>query len=303
MTLRRRASTLLLTAAAAGVVLHAQDARPLPSQDALFKTVQDNLIRAERVDYQYAFRERRTDLHTNPFGKLGTGGFSVAEVYPSPTPALTYRRVLERNGVPLTSQELAEQDREYEKRASEVLQRLAAEEPDARRRRDAQAERAAQRGQRRIADVVGALQFKIQGRALYEGVPTIVVTFTPRPGAMPETRQGRIAQKFGGTAWIDEAAMEVMRLEAKAIDDISFGYGLIARLNEGTVATVTRRQVDRDLWLPTQLTIKGRGRAAVFRTLVLDFTADWFDYRRLEGDLLTPFPNARIQGQPGGRPQ
>jgi hypothetical protein len=303
MTLRRRASTLLLTAAAAGVVLHAQDARPLPSQEALFKAVQDNLIRAERVDYQYAFRERRTDLHTNPFGKLGTDGFTVAEVYPSATPALTYRRVLERNGVPLTSEELAEQDREYQKRASEVLQRLAAEEPDARRRRDGQAERAAQRGQRRIADVVEALQFKIQGRALHEGVPTIVVTFTPRPGAMPETRQGRIAQKFGGKVWIDEAAMEVMRLEATAIDDISFGYGLIARLNEGTVATVTRRQVDRDLWLPTQLTIKGRGRAAVFRTLVLDFTADWFDYRRLEGQSLTPFPNARIQGQPGGRPQ
>ena len=55
--------------------------------------MQDNLIRAERVDYQYAFRERRTDLHTNPFGKLGTDGITVAEVYPSATPALTYRRV------------------------------------------------------------------------------------------------------------------------------------------------------------------------------------------------------------------
>jgi hypothetical protein len=303
MTFRCRASALMLTAAAVGVVLHAQDARPLPTQEALFKAVQDNLIRAERVDYQYAFRERRSDLHTNPFGKLGTDGITVAEVYPSATPALTYRRVLERNGVPLASHELAEQDREYQKRASEVLQRLTAEEPDARRRRDREAERAAQRGQRRIADVVNALQFKVEGRALHEGVPAIVVTFTPKRGAMPETRQGRIAQKFGGKVWIDEAAMEVMRMEAKAIEDISFGYGLIARLNEGTVATVTRRRIDNDLWLPTQLTIMGRGRAAVFRTLVLDFTADWFDYRRLEGDSLTPFPNARIQGQPGSRPQ
>ena len=65
---------LILTAVAAGVVLRAQEPRPLPSQDALFKAVQENLIRAERVDYQYAFRERRTDIHTNPFGKLGTGG-------------------------------------------------------------------------------------------------------------------------------------------------------------------------------------------------------------------------------------
>jgi hypothetical protein len=271
--------------------------------DALFKAVQDNLIRAERVDYQYAFRERRTDFHTNPFGKLGTEGVSLADVYPSPTPALTYRRVIERDGVPLSAQQLAEQDREYQKRASEVLGRLAAEQPDAARRREAEAERAAQRGQRRIADVIGALQFKIQGRTVHEGVPAIVVAFTPKPGAMPETRQGRIALKFAGTALIDEAAMEVARVEAKAIDDISFGYGLIARLNKGAVATVTRRRIDRDIWLPTQLTIKGRGRAAVFRTLVLDFKADWFDYRRMEGDSLLPFPHARIQSQSGRRPQ
>lgn len=303
MTSPTRAGVLVLTIVAASVVLRAQDSRPLPSQEALFKAVQDNLVRAERVDYQYAFRERRTDIHTNPFGKLGTGGLTVSDVYPSATPALTYRRVIEHNGVAVTPQELAERDREYHKRASEVLRRLAAEEPDAKRRREREAERAAQRGQRRIADVVDALQFKIEGRAVHQGVPAIVVTFTPKPGAMPETRQGRIAQKFGGTVWIDEAAMEVMRLEAKAIEDISLGYGLIARLGKGTVATVTRRRVGGDLWLPTQLTMKGRGRAAVVRSLVIDFTADWFNYRRLEGDSPTPFPDARVQSESGRRPQ
>lgn len=298
-----RAAALIVTAVAAGTFPRAQESRPLPSQETLFKAVQDNLIRAERIDYQYAFRERRTDIHTNVFGKLGTGGYTVSDVYPSATATLTYRRTIERNGVALSAKELAEQDSAYRKHASEVLQRLAAEEPDAKRRGEAEGERAAQRGQRRIADVINALQFKVQGRAVHEGVSAIVVTFTPNPRAMPETRQGRIAQKFGGTAWIDEAAMEVMRLEAKAIDDISFGYGLIARLGAGTVATATRRRIDGDLWLPTQLTIKGRGRAAVFRPLVIDFKADWFDYRKLEGNSLTPFTDARVEGEPGSRPQ
>jgi hypothetical protein len=303
MTLLIRAAALMVTAAIAGVGPRAQEPRPLPSPEALFKAVQDNLIRAERIDYQYAFRERRTDIHTNPFGKLGTDGTTVTDVYPSATAALTYRRTIERNGVPLSPQALAEQDREYQKRAAEVLKRLASEEPDAKRRREREAERAAQRGQRRIADIVNTLRFKIEGRAEHEGVPAIVVSFTPRPEAMPETRQGRIAQKFSGIVWIHEAEREVMRLEAKAIDDISFGYGLIARLGEGTVATVTRRRIDGDVWLPTQLTIKGRGRAAVFRTLVIDFKADWFDYRKLEGDSPTPFLDAGIQRESGRRPQ
>jgi hypothetical protein len=275
----------MLMAGVAAAVLHAQDARPLPTQEALFNAVRDNLIRAERVDYQYAFTERRTDIHTNPFGKLGTGGFTVSHVYPSATAALTYRRVIERNGMPLTSSELAQQDREYQQRASEVLKRLASQEPDPKRRADAEAGRAAERGQRRVADIIGALHFTVEGRSLYEGIRAIVVTFRPNPGAMPETRQGR------------------MRLDATAVDEISFGYGLIARLDEGTVGTLTRRRIDRDIWLPTQVTIKGRGRAAVFRTLTLDFTADWFAYRRLEGDSPTPFPDARIQRQSGGRPQ
>ena len=302
MTVVARATTGFAVVAAS-VLLQAQEPRPLLPQDELFKAVRENLIRAERIDYQYAFKERRTDIHTNPFGKLGTGGVTVSEVYPSATAPLTYRRVIARNGVALTPQELAEQDREYQRRASELLRRLAAEEPDAKRRRDLEEDRAAERGQRRIADVVATLEFKVAGRAVRDGVPTIMVTFTPRPSARPETRQGRIAQKFSGTVWIDEAAHEVIRVEAKAVDDISFGYGLIARLGEGTVATVTRKRVDRNLWLPTQLTINGRGRAAVFRSLVIDFTADWYDYRRLEGDSPTPFLDARVQREPGGRPQ
>ena len=298
-----RTSVVVLAAIATGAVGRAQDPRPLPDQEALFKAVQDNLVRAERIDYLYAFKERRSDIHTNPFGKLGTGGISEWEVYPSPTPQLTYRRLIARNGVPLTPQELAEQDRAYQERATDVLRELAAEEPDEKRRREGAAARAAERGQRRIADITNALQFQMGGRTVYQGVPSIVVTFTPKRGAMPETRQGRIAQKFAGTVWIDEAAAEVTRLEAKAIDDISFGYGLIARLNKGAVATATRRRIDRDIWLPTQLTIDGRGRAAIFRTLVLDFKADWFDYRRLQGDSPTPFPDARVQREAGRRPQ
>lgn len=287
----------------ASFLLSSQDSRPLPVPEDLYRTVQENLARAERVAYLYAFKERRTDVHTNPFGRIGTGGTSVFDVYPSATRGLTYRRLIERNGVAAGAQELAEQDRQYRARATDVQRRLVAENPDEGRRREADLERARQRGQRRIDAVVDTLQFRVEGRTVYEGVPAIVVSFTPRPDARPDTREGRTAQKFAGRVWIHEAAAEVMRVEARSIDDISFGFGLVARLGEGTEATLTRRPVERDLWMPTQLTLKGRGRAAVVRTLVIDFTVDWFNYQRLEGDSATPFPDARVQRQPGGGPQ
>lgn len=281
----------------------AQDERPLPVPEVLYRTVKDNLVRAESVTHLYAFKERRTDVHTNPFGRIGTGGTRVYDVHPSPRRALTYRRLIERNDVQVGAEQLAEQDRQYRARVAEVQRRLAAEDGDERRRLEADLARAGQRRQRRIEEVIDALQFKVEGRTMYDGVPAIVVSFAPKPGVRPRTREGRTARNFAGKVWIHETAAEVMRLEARSIDDISFGFGLVARVRKGAEATVTRHPVEGGLWMPTQLTLKGRGRAAVFRALVIEFAVDWFDYRRLDGDSATPFLDSRVQRQPGGGPQ
>ena len=62
-----------------------------------------------------------------------------------------------------------------------------------------------------------ALQFKVS-RAVHDGVPAIVVTFTPsRDAGDPPGAHCAEVRRHGDR----QAAMEVMRLEAKAIEDIS----------------------------------------------------------------------------------
>ena len=143
----------------------------------------------------------------------------------------------------------------------------------------------------------------MKGRTTRDGVSAIVVTFTPKPNARPTTRQGRTAQKFAGTIWVDEAALEVMRVEAKSTDDITYGGGFVARLDQGTTATLTRRRVGGDVWMPTELTLAGNGRAVLFRKLVVDYAIQWFDYRRLPQESLTPFLDAGVHGEASRRPQ
>jgi hypothetical protein len=265
--------------------------KPLPDFDLLRQKTRENLARAQRTQHLYAFKERRTEIHANIFGRVGTDGTRVQEVYPSLTRGLTYRRVIERDGVPVSAAELAQQDRDYRERAEEILRRGGSRSEE-QRRRDTM-----------IEDVVDALQFKLQGRAVRDGVQVVVVTFAPRPGARPSTRQGRIAQKFTGTVWIHEELFEVMRVEARAIDDLSYGFGIIARLDEGTTALLVREPIEGGLWMPTQLRLKGRGRAALVRRLVIDYAVDWFDYRRLPGDSPAPFLDPRVQGEAGSRPE
>jgi hypothetical protein len=116
-------------------------------------------------------------------------------------------------------------------------------------------------------------------RERIDGRDVIVVLFEPKPEAKPQTREGRLAKVLKGTIWVDEAAREVMRAEATAIDDVSYGFGMIARLNKGATMSLTREQVDGDVWLPTSIRFSGEGRALMFRKLTVNHVIEWFDYR------------------------
>jgi hypothetical protein len=225
---------------------------PLPEAEAFLERTRMNLARSQREQGRYGYKERRTELHTNPFGRLGTGGTLLYDVEPGPEAGVFYRRLLERDGMPVP---------------------------------DATAEKIDRRGRTTgardsIDDVAGTLQFELQRREIVEGRPAIAVRFSPRRDAKPQTREGRLAKLFSGTIWIDEAAHEVMRIEGTAIDDMSYGFGIVARLNEGTTAKVERRRVDDSIWLPTSLRIVGQGRAILFRKLNIDFAIDWLDYHK-----------------------
>jgi hypothetical protein len=229
-----------------------QPSRPLPDEEAFFKAVRENLARATREQNRYGYTERRAELHMNPFGRLGTGEMRVYEVTPGPDPSVYFRRLLERDGTPV---------------------------PDS--RPEKQERRLRTRGPSAVDDTVATLRFAIDRRETRNGRDHIVIRFEPRPDADPQTREGRMARAFKGMIWVDEAAREVVHVEAVAVDDISYGFGLIVRLNEGTVVTLTRERIDADIWLPTSLRFKGNGRALLFRKLTVDLVIEWFDYRRV----------------------
>jgi len=237
------------TIAVAASFLAAQE-RPLPDPESFYEEVRANLARSNDVQYDYAYKERRTELHMNPFGRLGTGEVLLYEVTPGPNERIYFRRLVERGGDPVKDSR-----------------------PERQERRPTTG--------RSLNDVVATLKFTIAGRERVNGRDTIVVTFEPRPGARPQTRQGNIAKVLKGTIWVDEAAREVIRADATAIDSVSFGGGLIARLNEGAHVTFTRERVDANVWLPTSIRMKGDGRALLsIRRMEIDYFMEWFDYRR-----------------------
>ena len=268
--------------------------------ERFFDDVRARLTEATRLEDAYFFRERRTEINTNPFGRLGTGDIELYEVYPSETPGLTYRRLVAENGVPLSDAELAEQDREYHARAAEVRRRQAEEATELARmtpeelaaRERERAERA-ERAREQTEDILASLRFTVEGREMFEGRPAVVLAFGPAPDANPETRRGDLARKFGGRVWIDEAAREVRYAEAPSVDSISFGLGLAARISDGAAATLRRDPIDEGVWMPTSVTLVGSGRAVLFlRGLTIDYSVEWFDYTAIAAVTLPGAPDA-----------
>src|SRR5688500_12353476 len=92
-------TALILAFAALAAHGLAQNSK-LPDQDAFLRQSREALARSQQLWHRYAYKERRTDLHMNPFGRMGTGGTRVLEVRPSADVRLTYRREIERNGLP-----------------------------------------------------------------------------------------------------------------------------------------------------------------------------------------------------------
>jgi len=227
----------------------APDPQRLPDREPFFAAVRQNLERAQNAQREFAYTERRTELSFNPFGRLGTSGTRVFDVAPNPDGSIA-RRLLEKDGKPV---------------ADAPLERIS---------------RRAPRGRSMVDDVVATLDLTIDHREMLDGRPAIVLTFKPKPDARPQTREGRIARSFTGRIWIDEQAAEVAKVDAVAVDSISFGYGLIAHMNEGSTVTAVRRAVDRDIWLPVSVRFSGEGRALLFRKLTINFAVDWFNYRR-----------------------
>jgi len=237
------------------VVLSAQPAPTLPDHETFVRETRNNLAKSQREQYRFSYKERRTELHTNPFGRLGSGGTVVYAVTPTEGGNVIVRRLIERDGKPVTDGPVQKTD--LTERAERPTKKSGLE------------------------DSVEMLQFALDRRETVGGRNKIIVTFKPKPDAKPETSEGRIAKLFTGSVWVDEDRREVERIEATAIDDISIGMGLIARLNEGTKATLTREPIDGSIWLPTSIRFVGQGRALLFRRLNIDQRIEWFDYKRI----------------------
>jgi hypothetical protein len=261
--------------------------RPLPDHDTFAAQVRKHLATDEERQSGYMFVERRVEQKLDGSSRPTSESVKVFEVYPGLPGEDRYRRLIEEDGRQLVPDKLARQDRErredvesYAKsQASESRRQKAAREHDKARRRYAAA----------VDDLFRIYDIRMIGRESIDGHDTIVSTLMPKDAVKPQTDDGKIMRHFKARAWISESDYELVRVEIEAIRDLSFGFGLLARVHKGTVATYERRKVNDEVWLPAKVTWTASGRLLLVRRMRLRGISEFSGYRKFTVDTSTTY--------------
>lgn len=182
-------------------------------------------------------------------------------------------RTLFINGQPLTEEQRA---------ADEARMKKLVEDASERAKRDKRAKDDEDKLTQMVKAIPDAFIFKYDG----EENGQVRLTFLPNPHYSAPNRELQVFRSLGGKMWIDRAASRLARMDGALFEDVTFGWGLLGRLNKGGTFSVTQSRVSEDHWEVVGLDVKMSGHAVVFKSINVKQMQRLTDFRRVS-DALT----------------
>jgi hypothetical protein len=289
MNHRRVDSRLLIcTLCSIATALVAAQDRPLPDRDAFLRETRKHLQTDSSLQSSYSYVETRREQKRDGRGQIKEERVRVFESYPGLPGEERWERLISENGVPTPPRDLARQDADRKKKAEDIAQRLESQPVKERARQETEWTKLRQEREEQVADIFIVFDIKMVGREAIEGHDTIAFSLTPKAKSAPRTREGEIMSHFAVKAWVSESDHELVRLDANALDAVSFGLGL-ARLQKGAQLSFLRRKVNGEVWLPAVVNYSGSGRVGLVWTLRRSGTSEFSSYRKFSVDTSTAF--------------
>ena len=259
------------------------DAVSVLDRAAFVERVKQHLLDDQEAESAYTYAERSREFRTER-GQRRVNVERVFEVYPELDGNGIYRRLVATDGKPTPSHELEKRDRKRRQEVERALLKRSRESPEQRAQRLAREKKARAEQRAKLDEAFRLLEFRLAERTTLAGHPVLVADFRPRAGAVATSREGKVLQKFRGRAFVSEADAQVVRVELEALDTISFGFGVLARINKGSRAAFERRYVNGEVWLPASFRLRASGRQFLVKGIDVDSEVEWYDYRKFTVD-------------------
>jgi hypothetical protein len=219
--------------------LHAQSSKDTKE---IVQTATQAELAADKNDHtRWRYRDAKSD---------GTDTVSIVVE----TDYGSVRRVIMKNGQPLTEAEARAED--------ERVQRFIHDpEKLAKQKRDGM-----QDG-KNAEELLNMLPEAFTWKLVSEDAQRYTLHFDPNPSFSPPNMQGRVLGTMAGTLVVNKAQNRIETISGKLTQDVTIGWGLFGRLHEGGTFRVERREVAPGLWQIVETHVHIEGKALFFKTI------------------------------------
>ncbi len=266
-------AALLVALVPAGVLAQVDDPAPTPEQQ---RVLLDRIIASQhRDDAAVKFYERieRRQVRRSATDASPTEDETYRVV---PTGTGTLRLQIGENGRAADGEFYRKQLRTLEQA---LLNSLNPNTPGY--KQDAKKFAKRQRERAEFVDATrNAFLYTWLGREARNGRALAKFRLEPNPEFKPTSRNTSLLAHARGTVWVDEAAGQVVRVEAELFRDISLGGGVLGKIYHGSRIVFEHAEVAPGIWLPTRYEYDFTGRKFLFGFEVHE-TTEASHYRRI----------------------
>ncbi len=251
---------------------------------ALLSEVEENQKKIDERVADYSYTEKRTEREINDRGEVTKTTIKVIEVVRLQGGG-DFTRLISENGVPLSAERAAKQDKQILEQVTKYEQ-----EREKREQKKLEAEKNGKPAKKdgdelTVADFVRICEFVSPRRERLRDRDAIVFDVRPRAGFRPSNRTESIVAKLNGVAWIDPVDKEVIRFEARFAEGIKVAGGLLASVRPGATVVFEQTRLPDGVWLPRFAQVNLSVKVLLFKGIEVNQTQEFSDYHRAKTEV------------------
>jgi hypothetical protein len=108
----------------------------------------------------------------------------------------------------------------------------------------------------------------------------VEIVFKPNPDYHPTSHEASVIHEMVGRVTIDCREERLVEIEARLVDSVKFGGGLLGHLQKGGEFHVRQSEVAPNHWEITLLHVNMHGKALLFKTITVQEDETRTDFRR-----------------------
>ena len=257
---------------------------PLPDIPALLLELQAHEDRIEIILENYSYTQKNTSRELGKDGVLREKDSETFQI--SFYKGNQIRRLVEKNGKPLSIEEQADEDKRVQSRVKEIEKEIAKKEE---RTVKQSASGAPDEDSKRIstAEVLRASRLLNARRERFRGRDVIVFDFEPNPDFHFRNAKSflKFFGKVGGAIWVDAQDKQVARIEAVLFDNYKIGGGVLANLKKGASFTLEQERVGDEIWLPSSIDINLSVKVLLVKGIDVNQIVKSYNYRKFSTEV------------------